>query len=138
MGDYLGGIFSWARGGGATTGAPADVPSSNPSEPPSAWAATAAATGRIEALRWALQLDPSVAESASLLHTACGTGQLECARLLLDAGASVNALDRRRDTPLTVACGSGHVHCAALLLQRGALLQPEALVRACSRGHLAF
>lgn len=54
------------------------------------------------------------------LHTAASEGQLEIARLLLDAGAEIDALDRDASTPLHDAALRGHPEVVALLLERGA------------------
>ena len=54
------------------------------------------------------------------LHTAAIHGQLEIARMLLDAGAEVDALDSDASTPLHDAALRGHAEVVALLLERGA------------------
>lgn len=46
--------------------------------------------------------------------------QLECAKVLLEAGATVNALDKNKNTPLHYAAGYGRKECVALLLEHGA------------------
>jgi hypothetical protein len=59
-------------------------------------------------------------EGATPLHAAVGAGQLECARMLVAKGASVNARAESGDTPLHLAARLGHVALAVLLLKVGA------------------
>jgi ankyrin repeat protein/L-ascorbate metabolism protein UlaG (beta-lactamase superfamily) len=54
------------------------------------------------------------------LHVAAEKGRLEIARLLLDAGATVDGFDSDQSTPLDVAAKEGHQEVVALLLERGA------------------
>ena len=54
------------------------------------------------------------------LHFASKMGHLEVARFLLDYGANVTALNRRRETPLHLASERGQVEVADLLIERGA------------------
>jgi len=54
------------------------------------------------------------------LHTAAAHGQLEIARLLLDAGAEVDAGDSDLSTPLHVAAVRGQADLVDLLVERGA------------------
>lgn len=54
------------------------------------------------------------------LHAAARRENLAVARALLDAGADVDAPDRKGETPLRRAVNCGHVRMAALLLERGA------------------
>ncbi|EOD06387.1 hypothetical protein EMIHUDRAFT_359590 [Emiliania huxleyi CCMP1516] len=51
---------------------------------------------------------------------ACQEGHLECARLLLEAGAAVNQARDNGVTPLLVACYLGHLDVAKLLSSYGA------------------
>ncbi|KAF3590482.1 hypothetical protein DY000_02027939 [Brassica cretica] len=46
--------------------------------------------------------------------------QLKCAQVLIDAGASVNAVDKNKNTPLHYAAGYGRKECVSLLLDNGA------------------
>lgn len=46
--------------------------------------------------------------------------QVECARVLLEAGAAVDALDKNKNTALHYAAGYGRKDCVALLLKNGA------------------
>jgi len=55
-----------------------------------------------------------------LLHQPVSRGQLEIARLLIDAGAGVNAAHENRAAPLTRAVAHGHLPLITLLLERGA------------------
>ena len=50
------------------------------------------------------------------LYTACATGHVDAARLLLDKGAEVDRAKEDGRTPLYVACQKGHVDAARLLL----------------------
>lgn len=54
------------------------------------------------------------------LHTAAIHGQVEIARMLLDAGADLEAGDRDASTPLHDACLNRRREVVALLLERGA------------------
>jgi len=45
---------------------------------------------------------------------------LKCAQVLIDAGASVNAVDKNKNTPLHYAAGYGRKECVSLLLENGA------------------
>jgi len=57
----------------------------------------------------------------TLLHDMAQDGDLEKARLLLDHGADINAVDEEyRSTPLGLAARWGHRDMVALLLERGA------------------
>lgn len=46
--------------------------------------------------------------------------QVECAQVLLEAGAKVDALDKNKNTALHYAAGYGRKDCVALLLENGA------------------
>ncbi|MFP3027769.1 MAG: ankyrin repeat domain-containing protein [Wolbachia sp.] len=54
------------------------------------------------------------------LHIAVRYGHKEVAELLLNKGANVNAIERRKWTPLHTAVRYGHKEVAELLLDRGA------------------
>ena len=54
------------------------------------------------------------------LHKACRQGNVESARLLLDAGAIINVTNSYGNTPLIYACREGTFECAELLLARRA------------------
>jgi ankyrin len=63
---------------------------------------------------------PPVAGGMTALSFAAREGRLEAARLLLDAGADVNAPEANGITPLVMAITNRHTPVAALLLARGA------------------
>ena len=54
------------------------------------------------------------------LHFAAACGSVESVKLLLGAGADVDAANVVRETPLRCACNSGHRKCLQLLLDAGA------------------
>ncbi len=62
------------------------------------------------------------------LHAASWSGDGECVKLLLNAGASVHARDRDGETPLHKAAWRGHLEVVRMLLDRGA--NPQAKNRA--------
>ena len=46
-------------------------------------------------------------------------GQVECVRLLLSLGASLEASELYHGTPLHVACANQHTECVKMLLNAG-------------------
>jgi hypothetical protein len=54
------------------------------------------------------------------LNWACFYGHTECAQLLIDHGADVNAKSIRGSSALSVAAQKGHLSCVKLLVQNGA------------------
>ena len=64
--------------------------------------------------------DEEDSEGRRGLHFACGYGELECAQVLLEAGAAVDAVDKNKNTALHYAAGYGRKDCVALLLEHGA------------------
>jgi uncharacterized protein len=86
----------------------------------------ASATSRVDDLRGLLSATGAVGRYSydgwTPLHLAAFFGQLEAARLLLDAGAEVNAVSHNSltNTPLHAATAGKHVEVALLLLERGA------------------
>ena len=64
------------------------------------------------------------------LHIVAGWGDLESARILLDAGAEIDVPAEEDCTPLHEAIMRGHVEVTRLLISRGADLQ-----RKCSFGN---
>lgn len=86
----------------------------------------AAKRGDVEDLSRLLDQDPGLLQAAAAggrgapLWWACCGGHLEAARLLLDRGAEVDAVDGLEKTALMDACWFGHAEVARLLLDRGA------------------
>ncbi len=82
--------------------------------------------GRPEAAALLLerQADPSARARNPMqvepLHSAAAASQTEIARMLLDAGADVNARQEGGFVPLHAAAQSGNAELAELLLERGA------------------
>lgn len=77
------------------------------------------------------------------LHRASGHGRIKDARTLLAAGADVDALNWRDETPLVLAAMSGHTEVASVLLAAGARVDAPLrvtvatpLARAASRRHI--
>jgi len=64
---------------------------------------------------------------------ACQKGRLDCALLLLEAGAAVNQAKNNGQamddgfSPLCVACQEGHLEIARLLLEASAAVNQRAL-----------
>ena len=58
----------------------------------------------------------------TLLHVAAESGSLECARVLLERGADIEAYDEAGHTALIYTLGAGHAGLAAWLITAGALL----------------
>jgi ankyrin repeat/SOCS box protein 13 len=79
-------------------------------------------TNMVKQLLRRTQVDVNTRDADQLtpLHRACLKGNVECARLLLEAGADIVATDTWRKTPLKNACHVGHADCVALLLEAGA------------------
>ena len=64
---------------------------------------------------------PNPEENGSnALMAACGKGHEACVRLLISAGAKIDAKDREGDTSLMYACGQGCASCCRLLINEGA------------------
>lgn len=86
----------------------------------------AAALGRTDALKSAIGDARNVERRAydgwTPLHLAAFFGQIDAARLLLDAGADVNAVSGNSlaNTPLHAATAGKHPLVALLLIERGA------------------
>ena len=86
----------------------------------------AAFFGREEAVRLllargaTLNLSAKNAMKVAAIHAASAEGGFEIARLLIEAGADVNAVQQAGFTPLHAAAMSGKLELAKLLLARGA------------------
>lgn len=85
------------------------------------------------ARRYQSSWDREVVEGAEpALLLAVKSGSLELIRLLIDAGADVNARDGLADEDgLTAAIAAGDAGAARLLVDAGATVRPAALLRAC-------
>ncbi|KAG0205298.1 phosphate system positive regulatory protein pho81 [Mortierella sp. GBA30] len=53
------------------------------------------------------------------LFYAASEGHVDCVRILLEAGCSVNVLDEHAKTPIYYAASEGHVDCVELLIEAG-------------------
>jgi len=91
------------------------------------------------------QLDAILADTEkqdTLLTWAARHGQAEAARLLLQAGASVEAVDRDGASALLLACEAGHLEIVRLLLEASAAVDQAdedgttPLHMACEEGNL--
>ncbi|XLR55363.1 hypothetical protein S83_006035 [Arachis hypogaea] len=83
----------------------------------------AAQLGDLSALRIALDnlqgsIDEPVEDGDTALHLTCLYGHLECAQLLLDRGANLEANDEDGALPLHDACAGGYTQIVQLLLNR--------------------
>eukprot|EP00117_Sycon_ciliatum_P018944 scpid20226/ scgid17333/ Ankyrin repeat domain-containing protein 49; Fetal globin-inducing factor len=92
--------------------------------PPGELALRAAEHGQTEVLRSLIKEHPIVVHTTDSdqytpLHRACYGGHVECACILLQAGADPNALTCESWTPLHSACRWNKWQCAKLLLQNG-------------------
>ena len=84
----------------------------------------------VNVVRALLQSSPSLVEQDDAfcntpLHNAARNGDVRAARVLLDAGADVNAVSRENSSPLHRALHGGHAAMVELLLERGATLEVE-------------
>ncbi|CAH1445185.1 unnamed protein product [Lactuca virosa] len=76
--------------------------------------------GLMRALYYGADKEEEDSEGRRALHFACGFGEVKCAKVLLEAGAKVDALDNNNDTPLHYAAAYGEKECVAFLLDYGA------------------
>ena len=74
------------------------------------------------------------------LHWSAREGKLECARMLIEASATIDVRTTDDITPFMLACKSGHHECARLLMRAGADVEAAnlrggtAMVVACVMG----
>jgi hypothetical protein len=66
------------------------------------------------------EVEEKDSEGNAVLLTACGAGNCELAKFLVDAGAMVNSANKRDDTPLLAAFGAGKLELAEMLVCNGA------------------
>lgn len=83
----------------------------------------AATHGDLNALRLALDnltgsIDEPVEDGDTALHLTCLYGHFECAQLLLERGANLEATDEDGAIPLHDACAGGFINIVQLLLNR--------------------
>ncbi|KAK3740942.1 hypothetical protein QZH41_017789 [Actinostola sp. cb2023] len=82
--------------------------------------------GREEDLKWALterKISPDLRDPETkytALHVAASKGRAGCVRLLIDAGASVNASEKDGLTALHLAVYHGYANCVKILIEYGA------------------
>ena len=69
--------------------------------------------------------------SSTPLHAAAQAGHLECARALLQHGASLNVVSNTGFTPLNHASENGHVQVAQLLHEAGATARTASWLGCC-------
>lgn len=93
------------------------------------------------------RLDPKDRSGWTALTLACafnGPGFAGCARLLLEHGADIDALNEHEETALQRACNSGNLECVRMCLAHGAAINHRCrdrrtpLIDAAERGHLAI
>ncbi|CAL9238689.1 unnamed protein product [Arabidopsis halleri] len=82
-----------------------------------------AASGDVKGLKITLSTankDEEDSEGRTALHLACSYGKVKCAKVLLDAGANLHAVDKNKNTPLHYAANCARKRCIRLLLKKGA------------------
>jgi len=104
---------------------------------------TAALNGQVDALRALLSVPDSNADTlfgecldGTPLHYAADRGHLECVKLLIDNGASLDAHNRQGATPLAFASARGHIDCARVLLAAGARVDALTVQAAATAGRV--
>lgn len=115
-----------------------------PGEP--AWLLRAAATGDTakvaEQLKQGVQADVRDGAGNTPLLLATQGNHVDTARVLIDAGADVNAQNKRLDSAYLLAGAEGRLEILRLTLSHGANLKSTnryggtALIPACERGHV--
>ena len=74
----------------------------------------------------------SVGENAAVidnpLHEAAKRGNSSFAKELIDAGVSVNGLDKAKNSPLSWACRGGHLDIVQMLLAKKAAVNSQVYV----------
>ncbi|MGM3277296.1 ankyrin repeat domain-containing protein [Ralstonia sp. 24A2] len=123
---------------GATTGCVAA------GEP--AWLLNAAAKGETakvaEQLKQGVSVDVRDGGNSTPLLLATQGNHVDTARVLIDAGADVNAQNKRLDSAYLLAGAEGHLDILRMTLSHGANLKSTnryggtALIPACERGHV--
>ena len=89
-----------------------------------------------------VNIEASDAKQRTALMIATHQQNNEAAKVLIDAGANVNALDDMHDSPFLYAGASGYIKIVSYCLQRGAdftvfnRYNGTALIPACERGHV--
>lgn len=78
--------------------------------------------GAVQALDSGRQVTERFHFGRTPLHVAAENGSTNCARLLVERGASLEAHDDAGSSPLLPALGNGNVETAAVLIELGALL----------------
>lgn len=61
------------------------------------------------------------------LHAAVAAGRVDCVRMLIEAGADIEAKNVYGNTPLHIACLNGHVEAVAELIRHSANIGKFAL-----------
>ena len=59
------------------------------------------------------------------MHLAAASGQEECLKLLIAAGADVNCLDDSMETPLHAAARKNYLNCLRKLISHGAIISAK-------------
>jgi len=89
-----------------------------------------------------VNIEASDAKQRTALMIATHQQNNEAAKVLIDAGANVNALDDMHDSPFLYAGASGYIKIVSYCLQHGAdftvlnRYNGTALIPACERGHV--
>jgi hypothetical protein len=110
---------------------------------------TFASKGKLAELTALLEEHPEVdvdgckdSGGSRALFRTCSSGHTECARLLIDYGADVNAANNFGSCTLSAAVFNGHLNCAKLLVQNRADVNRQRndgwtpLISSMANGHL--